>query len=81
MRKRTDGAEGLERFLTELEEPAVRVIAEALYLTGGLDRALEWFRSHPIRDLDYKTPESLVSEGKAEAVIRYIESLGAGASG
>ena len=81
MRKRPDGGDGLETFLTELQEPAVRVLAAALSLADSLDRTLEWFRSQPIRDFDYKTPEILVSEGKADAVIRYIESLSAGASG
>ena len=60
---------------------ALRVIAAAFALVGSTDRALYWFRSHPIGDFDYKTPEALVSEGRADAVIRYIESLEAGASG
>jgi uncharacterized protein (DUF2384 family) len=60
---------------------ALRVIAAAFALVGSTDRALYWFRSHPIRDFDYKTPEALVSEGRVDAVIRYIESLDAGASG
>jgi uncharacterized protein (DUF2384 family) len=67
----------LQDFLRE----AVRVLAAAFSLAESPDRALYWFRSHPIRDFDYKTPEVLVSEGKADAVIRYIESLSAGASG
>ena len=67
----------LQDFLRE----AVRVLAAACSLSDSLDRALYWFRSHPIRDFDYKTPEVLVSEGKADAVIRYIESLSSGPSG
>ena len=81
MRKRTDGAYGLETFLTELQEPAVRVLAAAFTLMDSFDRALEWFRNHPIRDFDYKTPGVLVSDGKADAVIRHIQSLSSGASG
>ena len=53
----------------------------AFSLAESPERALYWFRNHPIRDFDYKTPEVLVSEGKADAVIRYIQSLSAGASG
>lgn len=67
----------LQDFLRE----AVRVLAAAFSLADSPDRALYWFRSHPLRDFDYKTPEILVSEGKADAVIRYIESLSAGATG
>ena len=67
--------------LQEYLRNAVRVIAAAFALVGSTDRALYWFRSHPIGDFDYKTPEALVSEGRADAVIRYIESLGTGASG
>lgn len=67
----------LQDFLRE----AVRVLAAAFSLAESPERALYWFRNHPIRDFDYKTPEVLVSEGKADAVIRYIQSLSAGASG
>ncbi len=74
---RMPGSPRLQDFLRE----AVRVLAAAFSLAESPDRALYWFRSHPIRDFDYKTPEVLVSEGKADAVIRYIESLSAGASG
>ena len=74
---RMPGSPRLQDFLRE----AVRVLAAAFSLAESQDRALYWFRSHPIPDFDYKTPEILVSEGKADAVIRYIESLSAGASG
>jgi hypothetical protein len=74
---RMPGSPRLQDFLRE----AVRVLAAAFSLAESPDRALYWFRSHPIPDFDYKTPEILVSEGKADAVIRYIESLSGGASG
>lgn len=74
---RMPGSPRLQDFLRE----AVRVLAAAFSLAESPDRALYWFRSHPIRDFDYKTPETLVSEGKADAVIRYIESLSTGPSG
>ena len=67
----------LQNFLRD----AVRVLAASFALAGSADRALYWFRSHPIQDFDYKTPEVLVSEGRASAVIQYIESLHAGATG
>jgi uncharacterized protein (DUF2384 family) len=67
--------------LQDFLRDAVRVLAAAFTLAGSADRALYWFRSHPIQDFDYKTPEALVSEGRANAVIQYIESLNAGATG
>jgi len=67
--------------LQDFLRDAVRVLAAAFALAGSADRALYWFRSHPIQDFDYKTPEVLVSEGRASAVIQYIESLHAGATG
>ncbi|HXR93144.1 MAG TPA: hypothetical protein VN750_22980 [Steroidobacteraceae bacterium] len=67
--------------LQDFLRDAIRVLAAAFSLTENPDRALYWFRSHPLRDFDYKTAEILVSEGRADAVIRYIESLSAGPSG
>jgi hypothetical protein len=67
--------------LQDFLRDAVRVLAAAFILAGTADRALYWFRSHPIQDFDYKTPETLVSEGRANALIQYIESLHAGATG
>ena len=74
---RTPASPRLQDFLRN----AIRVIAATFNLMGSADRALYWFRSHPIRDFGYKTAEVLVSEGRADAVIRYIESLDGGASG
>lgn len=59
----------------------VRVLSAAHMLTGDVDRALFWFRNHPIPDFDHLTAMQLVEQGKVQAVIDYIESLGAGASG
>lgn len=67
--------------LQDFLRDAVRVLAAAFALAGSADRALYWFRSHPIQDFDYKTAEALVSEGRANSVIQYIESLNSGASG
>ena len=50
---RMPGSPRLQDFLRE----AVRVLAAAFSLAESPDRALYWFRSHPIPDFDYKTPE------------------------
>ena len=59
----------------------VRVLSAASALNGDMDRTLFWFRNHPIADFGHLTPMQLVERGNAQAVIDYIESLGAGASG
>lgn len=59
-------------------QQAVRVLAAASDRMGNTDRALYWFRSHPIRDFDYNSPLTLVAEGRADEVLRYIERLGVG---
>ena len=48
---------------------------------GDGDRAIFWYRNAPIAPFDYKTAEELVSEGRTEDLIRYIQSLEAGALG
>jgi uncharacterized protein (DUF2384 family) len=59
----------------------VRVMSAAHALSGDINRALFWFRNHPIADLGHRTAMQLVEDGKAQTVIDYIESLSAGASG
>ena len=59
----------------------VRVLSAAHALTGDIERALFWFRNQPIADFDHFTPMQLVEQGKVQAVIDYIESISAGASG
>lgn len=58
---------------------AVRVLSAATdFAEGDFQRALYWFRHQPIRPLDHKTAETLVSEGRMEQVLEYIGSLNAG---
>lgn len=59
----------------------VRVLSAAHALNGDVDQSVFWFRNYPIADFGHRTPMQLVEMGKAQAVIDYIESLGAGASG
>jgi hypothetical protein len=40
-----------------------------------------WYRNEPLPVFGYKTAEQLVSDGRAEDVIRYVVSLEAGAAG
>lgn len=74
---RMPSSPALQKFLRE----ALRVIAAAADLNGDSQRALYWFRNQPIADFGYKTPETIVSEGKTDELVRYIEAIGAGSAG
>lgn len=67
----------LQRYMRD----AVRVLQAASDLRGDVGSALFWFRNHPIRDFDRKTADHLVADGKTEAVLGYLATLEAGASG
>lgn len=67
----------LQRYMRD----AVRVLQAATDLRGDVGDALFWFRNHPIRDFDRKTADRLVADGKTDAVLSYLESLEAGATG
>lgn len=60
---------------------AVRVIKAAADLHGDVDQALFWFRNDPLAPFDYLTAERLVADGRADDVVRYLDSLHAGAAG
>jgi len=74
---RAPGSESVQRFMRE----ALRVLRAADDLTGDVGRAIFWYRNEPLPPFNYKTAEQLVSEGRAEDVLRYVESLEAGAAG
>jgi hypothetical protein len=74
---RAPASEGVQRFLRE----AMRVIRAAVDRSGNLDRALFWYRNEPLQPFGYKSAEQLVSEGRTEDLLRYIESLETGAAG
>jgi uncharacterized protein (DUF2384 family) len=60
---------------------SVRVIAAATDVNGDADRATYWYRNQPLGSFRYKTPSQVVSEGKTEDLLRYLELLDAGAAG
>jgi len=53
----------------------------ATEMTGDLDRAAFLLRNEPLRTFGYKTADALIQEGRADAVIAYLESLAGGAAG
>lgn len=52
-----------------------RIIAKASELSGDEGRAIIWFRHQPIIGFDGRTAEELVEDGRADAVIWYLETL------
>lgn len=74
---RAQGAEKLQAYLRD----AVRVMGAAAEVNGSFQDAAFWFRNEPISAFDFKMPEQLVSEGRAEDLLRYVQSLSAGAAG
>lgn len=71
---RAPASESVQRFLRE----ALRVLRAATDLSGDVDRAIFWYRNEPLPIFGYKTAEHLVTDGRTEDLLRYIESLEAG---
>lgn len=67
----------LQKYLRE----SIRVLAAATDLVGSASKAAFWYRNQPLSDFSYKTAEVLVSEGRAEDVLRYVDMLSAGSAG
>lgn len=59
----------------------LRVLSAAHELNGDIDQALFWVRNHPIAEFGHRTALQLVEMGKVQAVIDYIDSRSAGATG
>lgn len=74
---RSPRSEPLQNFMRD----AVRVVQAASNVSGDTKKALYWFRNQPLQPFGYKTADVLVSEGKTEGVLRYLDSLDAGAAG
>ena len=66
---RAQGAEKLQTYLRD----AVRVMGAAADINGNFNE--------PISAFNFRTPEQLVSEGRAEDLLNYVQSLHAGAAG
>lgn len=59
----------------------IKIIIAASQLTGDIEKAKYWFMNEPILDYRGKTAAELVSDGKFEAVLAFLEDLRNGASG
>jgi uncharacterized protein (DUF2384 family) len=60
----------------------VKVLRAAMDVNGGdIMHAIVWFKNHPLADFDYRTADELVTEGKTNAVVQYLQSIESGATG
>ncbi|MCL6692115.1 hypothetical protein M8R19_25830 [Pseudomonas sp. R3.Fl] len=60
---------------------ALRVVLMLAESGSSLDRVIFCFRNEPLPAFDYRTAEELVSAGKTDHVLQFIESWLAGAQG
>ena len=67
----------LQKYLQDM----VRVLAVAAEMTGDVHRAVFLLRNEPLRAFGYKTADTPIQEGRADAVIAYLESFAGGAAG
>lgn len=74
---RAPETEGVQRYLRD----SLRVIRAAVDVAGSVEKAIFWFKNSPIPTFNYKTPQDLVSDGRADELIRYAQSLHAGFNG
>lgn len=59
-----------------------RVLQAATDAAGGdREKALNWFRTQGLAPFNGKTAELLVREGRADDVVRLLNSISSGASG
>ncbi|WP_321912274.1 DUF2384 domain-containing protein [Burkholderia cepacia] len=71
---RAPDSETIQRFLRE----TLRVLRAATDVSGDVERAIFWFKNEPLREFDYKTAQTLVSERRADAAIQYLQMVEAG---
>ena len=74
---RAPEAESVQHYLRE----SLRVIHAAVDVAGNVEKAIYWFKNNPLPVFNYKTSQDLVSEGRTETLIAYIQSLQAGFAG
>ena len=67
----------VQRFIWE----SLIVLGAALVLNKDESRVRLWFCREKLSDFGQKTPAVLVAEGKADALLKYIQSISSGSGG
>lgn len=60
---------------------SVKVLRAVTDMGTDVTNAIFWFKNEPLSTFNYKTAEEVVSEGKTEQLIAFLQSWGAGAQG
>jgi hypothetical protein len=56
----------------------VEILSRVLPWCGSLPQAFAWYRAQPLPSFGDQTAEALVKEGRAEAVMRYLDRIAVG---
>ena len=67
----------LQKFMRD----TLRALSAAMEIQPDRSRAIYWFRNTPIQEFSHCTAEQLVSRGRVDAVISYLESVASGCTG
>jgi len=68
-------------FSAEASGAGLLVINAATDICGNRAKALNFYRAEALAAFGFKTAEMLVNERRADDVLRYLESISAGAAG
>ena len=60
---------------------SVKVLRAVTDMGTDVTNAIFWFKNEPLSTFSYKTAEEVVSEGKTEQLIAFLQSWEAGAQG
>lgn len=60
---------------------AMRILGAAAEINDNLPDVLFWFRNEPVPPFDYQCPEQLVSAGRTDDLLRFVQSLKTGGLG
>lgn len=59
--------------------PIATILSRAADMSGGLARAVLWFRHQPIAAFGHKRAADIVREGEADALLAWLDALDDGA--
>lgn len=66
----------IQRFMRD----TLRLLSNAAQFNDDFREVAFWFRNEPLSAFGHKTPAELVSDGRTDDVIAYVQSLDAGAA-
>lgn len=70
-------AEYEQEFITDTLKIIRALVSNGITIT----RAIEWFRNEPLSSFNSRTAEMVISEGKTDQLLQFLESWQAGSQG